>query len=134
MSHVWGAWIGASGFEYIFHAYERGEAIPSRPGIYIYGKQDAQGVWSPVYMGQGDLSVCCGDPDLLARIVARGATHIHMRLCSSASERETELADLLERYLNAFEPVGCNVAASGTAVTATAGEPSPVPPPALEQA
>ena len=109
MSYEATAWVGASEFAYVFHIYARGEQIPSRPGVFIYAKQDGQGVWYPVYMGQGDLSVCCDEPALLARIDEKNATHIHMRLCSAPEDRAEELADLLKRYQNSFVPYGCNV-------------------------
>ena len=110
MSYESGPWIGESGFSYVFHIFEGQEQVPSRPGIFIYCKQDAQGVWYPVYMGHGDLSVCCDDKDLLACIDQKGATHIHMRLCATPDDRAEELADLLKRYQNSFSPEGCNVA------------------------
>ncbi len=109
MSYEATSWIGKSEFAYLFHVYPRGEPIPSRPGLFVYAKRDAQGVWFPVYMGQGDLSVCCDDPNLLACIDGKGATHVHMRLCSAAEDRAEELADLLEHYQNSFAPWGCNV-------------------------
>ncbi len=110
MSYESGPWMGESGFEYMFHVYQRGEPVPSRPGLFIYAKKDRNGIWFPVYMGQGDLSVCCDDADLLACIDAKGATHIHMRLCSTAQDRAEELADLLRRSTNSFVPEGCNTA------------------------
>lgn len=109
MSDDWGPWVGASGTEYNFIVYDRDEAVPSRGGLYIYCRRDAQGLWAPLYMGQGDLAVCCSDPDRLACIASKGATHVHMRLCRSKEDREAELADLLGRYRNAFAPWGCNV-------------------------
>ena len=114
MSYEWGPWIGASGFEHTFHVYKRGEAIPPRLGLYIYCRKDASGTWLPIYMGQGDLSVCCSDPELLACIDRKGATHIHMRLCASADERADELVDLMKRCPNTFAPEGCNVVAPET--------------------
>ena len=108
MSYEAVPWIGASEFAYVFHVYRSDELIPSRPGLFIYCKRDGHGIWHPIYIGQGDLSVCCDDASLLACIGQNGATHIHMRLCNSIDDRIEELADLLKRYRNAYAPHGCN--------------------------
>lgn len=108
MSYESGPWVGDSGFEYMFHVFDVGEPVPARQGLYIYCKKSHEGIWFPVYIGHGDLSVCCADADLLASIRSKGATHIHMRLCSAVDERAAEVADLLKRYRNSYLPEGCN--------------------------
>jgi hypothetical protein len=46
---------------------------------------------------------------LVTRIDKKGATHVHLRLNPDAADGLGEVADLLERYQNAFEPLGCNL-------------------------
>ena len=123
MSYESGPWLGESGFIYIFHVYERGEPIPSRQGVYIYSSKNADDLWYPIYIGYGDLSSCCDDPQVLACIDGKGATHIHMRLCSDPAEGADEVVDLLRRSPIAYAPTGCNVAKAGG--TATIGTSAP---------
>ena len=135
MSDDWGPWIGASGTEYNFIVYGRDEVVPSRQGLFIYCRKDAQGLWAPIYMGHGDLAVCCADPGLLACIASKGMTHLHMRLSRAGEDPEAEIADLLARYRNAYAPWGCNVAGPSTAgVAAVGAAPPPAGPLSLERA
>jgi hypothetical protein len=107
-------WTGASGTNYLYHVYERQPDIPSRLGNYIYALKNHEGHWAPVYIGQGDLSICAAaDPGRMACIDAKGATHVHLRLNASEEERLSEVEDLLRRYLNAHHPHGCNRSSAG---------------------
>lgn len=103
-----GVWTGKSGADYLYHAYPIPCAVPRRFGGFIYAKRNDEGLWVPLYVGQGDLSVCCKDPEVLACLQAKGATHIHMRINRVESDRVEEVEDLLARYSNAFEPQGCH--------------------------
>ena len=102
-------WTGASGTDYIYYVFERHPDVPSRPGNFIYALKNPEGLWVPVYVGEGDLAVRgTGDPELIACVDAKGATHVHLRLNSRKQDREEEVRDLLARYLNAFAPYGCH--------------------------
>jgi hypothetical protein len=88
--------FGESGAKYPYYVYERDLRVPK--------------LWVPLFVGQGDLSLLVSaDRDLAARIEAKGATHVHLRVNSEALDREGEVADILKRYQNAFEPERCNV-------------------------
>jgi hypothetical protein len=103
-------WVGESGAKYPYYVYDRDLRVPKRMGIFIYSKKNDEDLWVPLFVGQGDLSLqASADRDLVARIEAKGATHIHLRVNSEALDRHTEVADILKRYQNAFEPEGCNV-------------------------
>jgi hypothetical protein len=103
-------WTGNNGTEYFFYVYPRHPEVPSRLGLYIYTGKNAEGYWAPLYIGYGDLAIRANnDRSLIARIDAKGATHVHLRLNSNPADGLREMADLLERYQNAFEPLGCNL-------------------------
>lgn len=107
-------WTGESGANYVYHVYERQPDVPSRPGNYIYALKNQEGLWAPVYIGQGDLAVCAAaDPQRMACIDAKGATHLHLRLNGAEEERRSEAEDLLRRYVNAHHPHGCNCGLDG---------------------
>jgi hypothetical protein len=114
MSDETSLWIGASGAKYTYYVYERHPDITKRMGIFIYSKKNHQDLWVPVFIGGGDLSVRANaDPGLIARINARGATHVLLRVNSVEADRNGEIADLLKRYQNAFEPDGCHIRDKG---------------------
>jgi hypothetical protein len=107
-------WIGESGAKYTYYVYQRHPDVPKRMGIFIYSKKNHEDLWVPLFIGHGDLSVrVATDPELIARIDAKGATHVHLRLNSLEADRQGEIADLLKRYQNAFEPDGCHVRDTG---------------------
>jgi|SRR5579871_226223 len=109
MSEETCTWTGVSGTTYIFYVYPRPPEVPSRPGNYIYARQNAEKLWVPTFIGQGDLAVCCEDDQALMDCIdGHAATHLHMRLCSTEWERLAVHADLLGAYKNAFPPDGCN--------------------------
>ena len=103
-------WVGESGAQYLYYVYERHPDVPKRMGIFIYSKKNQEDLWTPVFIGQGDLSIRSSDnPELIARIDAKGATHVLLRVNSDEADRKGEIADLLKRYQNAFEPDGCHL-------------------------
>lgn len=103
-------WIGESEEKYHYYVFERHPDVPSRMGIFIYSKKNHEDLWVPLYIGHGDLAVrAAKDPALMAKIEEKGATHVHLRLRSMESDREAEIADLLKRYKNAYEPDGVHV-------------------------
>lgn len=89
-------WCGASGRKYAFHAYELPQTFPKgHGGTYIYCRF-SKGRWLPNFIGHGEFSECIGDrhPEA-AMLLAQGATHVHLRLNSDLSVRESEHRDLL---------------------------------------
>jgi hypothetical protein len=107
-------WTGESGANYTYYVYERHPDIPKRMGVFIYSKKNDEDLWVPLFIGHGDLSVRSNtDPELMARINAKGATHVLLRVNSVEADRQGELADLLKRYQNAFEPEGCHIRDKG---------------------
>ena len=50
-------WIGKSGTKYNHYIYPRHPNLnEGQDGNYIYAKKNRDGLWVPVYIGQGDLS------------------------------------------------------------------------------
>jgi hypothetical protein len=105
-------WTGESGRGYTYHVH----ALPisfnaGQLGNYIYSKLNANDQWVPIYIGQGDLGDRVSDSHHKAQCIkAKSATHVHVHLSATKKAAETEEADLLGYYANAFEPHGCNEA------------------------
>ena len=108
-------WIGASGKKYTYYIWPRHPNIKTgEVGNYIYTKKSSQGLWVPVYIGQGDLSVrCTTNHHQIECINNKGATNIHLHLNSREEYRLSEEKDLLLRYTNAYAPGGCNIKKGG---------------------
>ena len=108
-------WVGKSGARYTYYVYPRHPSINAgQDGDYIYAKKNAQGLWVPIYIGQGDLSKRATlDHHRIDCIDAKGATHVHMRLNAKKDDRLAEEQDLLANYKNALTPGGCNVSVTG---------------------
>lgn len=104
-------WGGMNGRQYTFYVFSLPFFFsPGQLGNYIYTRRNERGLWVPIYIGEGDLAE---RSDLNRHhqgscIRARGATHFHCHLNNSQEYRLSEEADLLERFTNAFEPLGCN--------------------------
>ncbi len=104
-------WGGMNGRQYTFYIFPLLYSFnPDQPGNYIYTRRNEQGLWVPIYIGQGDLAdrANLNHHHRGACIRARGATHFHCHRNDNQQYRFSEEADLLERYTNAFEPLGCN--------------------------
>jgi len=106
VSHVW---VGASGREYRYFVY----ALPygfkgGQDGNYIFARQEPEGKWVPVYIGQGDLGDRVGNHHRAECIRRKGATHVHARLNASEADRREEEGDLLAAHPEAYVPAGCN--------------------------
>jgi hypothetical protein len=108
-------WIGESGQKYTYYVYPRHPNItPGQDGNYIYARKNAQGLWVPIYMGEGDLSQRAStNHHRTACIDLKGATHVHLRLNPSKESRRAEEMDLLANYKNALAPEGCNLSPTG---------------------
>ena len=103
-------WRGAGGAEYKYHVHELPVSLKTgQDGNYIYAKKNREGLWVPVYIGEGDLGERSGPGHHKAQCVReRGATHFHCHLKPDAAARRFEEGDLLRRYTNAYAPYGCN--------------------------
>ncbi len=107
-------WIGGSGTPYKFYIWELPATFnENQNGNYIYSKQNSEGKWVPVYIGQGDLKNRSENHHKANCIRLKGATHIHVHLNSGEADRILEERDLLVRYTNAYAPSGCNEKESG---------------------
>jgi len=109
------AWKGKSGTDYTYYIWPLPATFdPDQDGNYIFSKKNADGLWVPIYIGQGDLADRVSDDHHQADCIKKkGATHVHVHLNKNVKDREAEEADLLARYTNAYKPSGCNVKAGG---------------------
>lgn len=103
-------WVGASGRQYTYYVRQLPFNFnPNQEGNYIYSKINGQGLWVPIYIGEGDLADRVGpNHHQAACIKSKGATHVHAHINQSAHDRKAEESDLLARYTNAYKPSGCN--------------------------
>ncbi len=109
------AWIGKSGTKYTHYIYPRHPVInEGQDGNYIYAKKNRDGLWVPVYIGQGELSKrATTDHHRIRCIDSKGATHVQLHLNAKKEDRLAEEQDLLANYTNALTPDGCNVNPTG---------------------
>ena len=108
-------WSGLSGKNYAYSIWPRGSKFnPNQMGNYIYARQNPQGQWVPIYIGEGDLAVRCSQSHHQQECLnSRGATHVHVHLNANEMDRLSEERDLLARYTNAYAPSGCNLKLGG---------------------
>lgn len=108
-------WVGKSSVKYTYYVYARHPSVNAgQDGNYIYAKKNQQGLWVPVYIGEGDLSKrATPDHHRINCIDSNGATHVHLHLNSRKEDRLAEEKDLLANYTNALTPSGCNVSPIG---------------------
>jgi hypothetical protein len=108
-------WTGATGADYVYFVHPRHPNINAgQDGNYIYARKNSEGLWVPVYIGEGDLSArATGDHHRLKCIDSKAATYVHMHLNSQKAVRLAEEKDLLARYTNALAPSGCNISPTG---------------------
>jgi len=102
-------WTGTSGQQYTYFIFNNPPQFnPNQDGNYIYAKVVNKS-WVPVYIGEGCLSDrCCDNHHKAEAIRRKGATHVHAHLSGNSLARRVEEMDLLARYVNAYEPAGCN--------------------------
>ncbi len=103
-------WIGVAGQHYTYIVYSLpANFVHGEFGNYVFAKKSENEEWIPIFIGQGDLGVEISDdhPNLKC-IKQKGATHVHVHANDSEWVRVSEEEDLLESYLSAFEPYGCN--------------------------
>lgn len=102
-------WTGESGKVYRHWVFALPAQLnPNQLGNYIYAKQNAQGYWIPIYIGQGDLRDRATNHHQASCIRQKGATHFHCHTNAAERDRLTEEADLLANYTQAYQPNGCN--------------------------
>ena len=108
-------WRGSSGLPYQYWSLPLETEFKALDGNYIYARRNLAGGWEAVYVGQGDFSTRAEIRRHYkgAAIVAKGATHVHVRENPSLQDRMNEWADILDCHREALEPTGCN----GTAVS-----------------
>ncbi len=101
-------WIGASGKKYRYWSKELPYYCdPEQNGNYIFAKI-VDGVWTPVYIGQGDIGSGVNDETLYWCATTRGATHVHVHTNHAEKDRISEEQDLLMAYPCVYAPTGCN--------------------------
>ena len=103
-------WTGGSGTSYTYFIWPLPASFShNQDGNYIFSRKNDEGLWVPIYIGQGDLADRVSDDHHQAACIKRkGATHVHVHLNQKEKDRLTEEADLLTRYTNAYAPSGCN--------------------------
>jgi hypothetical protein len=101
-------WTGASGAKYNYYIFAIPPNFdPNQNGNYIYTKI-VNNLWTPIYIGQGDLRDRTTNHHKANCIASKGATHVHAKLTATEAARKSEEADLLAMYTNAYAPNGCN--------------------------
>lgn len=103
-------WRGSSGIPYEYWVLPLETEFQPLDGNYIYAKRNLKGEWEAVYIGQGDFSTRAEYRRHYkgASIIAKGATHVHVRENPNLVDRMNEWADLLDCHREALEPTGCN--------------------------
>jgi len=102
-------WKGYSGKTYTYFTYR----LPvdfnlNQPGNYIFSRQNTQGNWLPIYIGQGDLNDRVNYHHQTECIRQKGATHFHCHTNSAENDRLEEESDLLNNHSQSYQPTGCN--------------------------
>jgi len=101
-------WTGASGKEYGYWSKELPYSCdPDQDGNYIFTKL-VNGVWVPIYIGQGDINDRVNDETHYNCAIGKGATHVHVHTKSTEVDRLDEEQDLLRGHPDAYAPIGCN--------------------------
>lgn len=101
-------WTGISGTSYTYHVHNISwRPGPNQNGNYIFAKV-VNGVWQPVYIGQGNLQERYDAAIKEGCVTTKGATNYHVHLESDQGARELEEADLIAGHPTCMEPTGCN--------------------------
>ena len=94
-------WKGADGKPYEFYIYSLPCSLDAdQKGNHTYARRDDQGLWVPVYPGQGDLAdrAKLANHHQAACIRRKGATHFHCHLNPREDRRLSEERDLLDPH------------------------------------
>lgn len=107
-------WTGASGRRYRYWVYPLPAAFdPGRTGNYLFARLEADGRWTPVLIGHGDLHAVTADPPARACLEAAGATHLHANQGGHTQVRIDEAEDLRAAHPETRWPTGCNAPTGG---------------------
>jgi hypothetical protein len=114
VKHTVCKWTGNSGKEYKYFIWSLLTSFnANQRGNYIFTKQNDQGRWIPIYIGQGDLRERMANHHQATCISQKGATHLHVHLNENETGRLAEESDLLANYTNVYQPTGCNERVGG---------------------
>jgi len=93
-------WEGQSGEKYKFWIYVMGTTFNDKEGAnYIFAKETTKGSYKPIYIGEtGDLSERFDNHHKMPCIRRNGATHIHVHLNTSQTNRSAEETDLIQKW------------------------------------
>jgi hypothetical protein len=101
-------WTGASGKEYAYFVCNLSfSPTADQDGNYIFAK-DVAGYFQVVYIGQGDLASRKAAHLADGCVTQKGATHFLCHIKKNRRSRLAEEDDLLQAYLEAYAPSGCN--------------------------
>lgn len=89
-------WTGKSQKQYVFYIYDKATAVPMRQGVYICARRTIDQIWTPLAIGEGDLSL--EDPEIARWAQSPDCTHIHRCLWSREAERLLIKDDLYHNY------------------------------------
>jgi len=82
------SWSLGNGERLKFTVYSLDARWKSVAGLYIFSFQTKNGFWYPLYVGQtDDFSIRLPTLEKRSLLIRGGATHIHARVVSEASER-----------------------------------------------
>jgi predicted GIY-YIG superfamily endonuclease len=93
-------WPGTSGKTYTYHVYPIGHSLKAEAGNYIFAKLNAQGQWSPLYIGETeDLDDRVATHEKRECVKRNGGTHIHAHLTpGDRSIRLNEETDIRNNF------------------------------------
>jgi predicted GIY-YIG superfamily endonuclease len=93
-------WPGTSGKTYSYHIYPFGTGLRAEAGNYIYAKQNQQGLWVPLYIGEtDDLDHRVATHEKRECVRRNGVTHIHAHLTpGDRSIRLNEETDIRNNF------------------------------------
>jgi predicted GIY-YIG superfamily endonuclease len=93
-------WPGASGKTYAYEIYPFECSLKAEAGNYIYSKQNAQGLWVPLYIGETeDLDHRVSTHEKRECVRRNGVTHIHAHLTPGGlSARLAEETDIRKNF------------------------------------
>ncbi len=89
-------WLGQSGTSYNYDVYEPAGVWNPVPGNYIFARQEADGTWVALYIGQtSSFRDRFSSHERWPCATRHGATHVHARVNTKGAVRRAEEADLL---------------------------------------
>lgn len=93
-------WYGHSEEAYHYQIFPLEVGFRDLGGNYILCYRDVLGDWSPFYIGQTDnLCQCLGDFELNQWVRQQGVAYIHAHLNRHDADRDSEMTDLVSRFL-----------------------------------